>query len=173
MIKELKYYEDEIYMQELDFRREVDDLEQYIEDIFLLDYKYIKYEHLEIKNHYSDIFVNDIQWSRLALYIRDVKLNEFLRSSRVFKFLIGRYGLEPFNMFNIWKTESYIEIQDNYLSSSINSRLTKLAKIIEDDVELLLEDLKKTLTSEINKYNNSEYYQGSESDYKEFLTNQV
>jgi replicative superfamily II helicase len=158
MVKELDYYEDQSYLDELNFRQEIMHIELVDHvNTWLADnkYKYLKYEHLELKDHYSDIFVKDINWSTLAACIIEQEYN-YLINTRPFKVIIARYGLDPWIMFTLWSTEDYIELHDNYLSQEINNRLWKLKEYIEDKVNKIIDGgiLASNLSDLINDFNN-------------------
>lgn len=165
----MKYYEDTRYLQELELRLEFCDFENYFNEYFK-DYG-LTYEDIDTRSHYDSFYCTDINYSVIGRYVRDTLHKDYLENTRVFKFLINKYGLTPDIMLRAYN--GWVEIYDNYLSTAVNKRLWDLKEFIKLEIDSVIEELKPKINSFIKDFYNQDYFTGSDSDYKEFLDNEL
>lgn len=163
----MKYYEDKRYLNELNSRLEFSNFSDYFNEKFQ-DYG-LEFSDIDTRSHYDIFYCSDIKYSVIARYLRDKLHKEYLENTRVFKFLINKYGLTPDIMLQAYN--GYIEIYDNYFSIDINKRLWQLKEFLELETDNLIEELKPRINKLIKDFYNQDYFTGSDSDYKEFLDN--
>ena len=163
----MKYYEDTRYLLELESRLEFSDFENYFNECFK-EYG-LKYEDIDTRSHYDSFYCSDINYSVIGQYVRDILHKNYLENTRVFKLLISKYGLTPDIMLRAYN--GWVEIYDNYLSTTVNKRLWDLKEFIELEIDSVIEELKPKINSFIKDFYNQDYFTGSDSDYKEFLDN--
>lgn len=153
------------YMEELRSRADIADFGDYFN--FIMDDYGLTLDDIEWKNHYNSMYCNKINPNKVFWYILNEnsdKINNF----RVFKFLIKKHGLSWEYMFNL-TNDDYLEIQDNYFPNYVNTRLYDIKEMVEDQFYDTLDFLKSEADSAYTYFWSSDYYEGSQEDYLEYL----
>lgn len=164
-LSKIDHWNNSNYMNELVFRAEIADFEDYF-NYQMADYG-VTIDDVAWRDHYNSMYCYKINPNKVFWYILNENSDK-INNSRVFRFLIKKHGLTWEYMFNL-TNDDYLEIQDNYFPNYVNTRLYDIKEMVEDQFYDTLDFLKSKADDVYTDFWRDDYYDGSQENYLEYL----